>query len=143
MSLFVKICGLATEQEVAAAVAAGADAIGFVFADSVRRVTPGAAARAATAAPGGVLRVAVMRHPAPADWLAVLDGFRPDVLQTDAADLEVLDVPASIETWPVYREGPAGPRHRSRVPGCTKVRRAVRAGRSTGAVRPATLRAAA
>ena len=109
MSLFVKICGLATEQEVAAAVAAGADAIGFVFADSVRRVTPGAAARAATAAPGGVLRVAVMRHPAPADWLAVLDGFRPDVLQTDAADLEVLDVPASIETWPVYREGPGGP----------------------------------
>lgn len=109
MSVFVKICGLASANEVAAAAAAGADAIGFVFTDSLRRVTPADAARAAAAAPTGILRVAVMRHPAPADWLAVLEGFRPDVLQTDAVDLELLDVPAATATWPVFREGTGEP----------------------------------
>lgn len=109
MSLFIKICGLRTADDVAAAVAAGADAIGFVFAESVRRVTPSAAARAAAGAPARIKRVAVMRHPEPSLWQAVLDGFRPDVLQTDAEDLEALDVPAATATWPVYREGGAGP----------------------------------
>jgi phosphoribosylanthranilate isomerase len=105
MTLFIKICGLRTADDVAAAVASGADAIGFVFAESLRRVTPTAAARAAAGAPARIKRVAVMRHPEPALWQEVLDGFRPDVLQTDADDLEALDVPAATATWPVYREG--------------------------------------
>lgn len=37
---FVKICGLSTAADVAAAVAAGADAVGFVFAESPRRIDP-------------------------------------------------------------------------------------------------------
>ena len=36
--MFVKICGLREERHVRDAVEAGADAVGFVFADSVRRV---------------------------------------------------------------------------------------------------------
>ena len=35
----------------------------------------------------------------------MLDGFEPDVLQTDAADYASLDVPDSVRRWPVYREG--------------------------------------
>ena len=101
----IKICGLTTTADVAAAVAAGADAIGFVFAESVRRVTVAAAREAAAAAPRTVLRVAVMRHPEPAAWRAVLDGFAPDVLQTDAGDFAGLEVPAGVRRWPVYREG--------------------------------------
>lgn len=103
--MFVKICGLTNELHVQVAVEAGADAVGFVFADSVRRVEPLQAARIASQVPETVKRVAVMLHPSNEEWQAVLRDFAPDVLQTDAADFENLDVPDSVECWPVYREG--------------------------------------
>ena len=103
--MFVKICGLTNELHVQVAVEAGADAVGFVFADSVRRVEPLQAARIASLVPETVKRVAVMLHPSNEEWQAVLRDFAPDVLQTDAADFESLDVPDSVECWPVYREG--------------------------------------
>jgi phosphoribosylanthranilate isomerase len=102
--VFVKICGLKTQEHVDAAVAAGADAIGFVFAESVRRMDPAAAAALTQSVPKNVRKVAVMLHPSNEEWRQVLDGFEPDVLQTDADDFETLDVPASIESWPVFRE---------------------------------------
>lgn len=107
MSIHVKICGLRDRDTVAAAVSAGADAIGFVFAESVRQVSPSDAANAAAALPDTVRRVAVMRHPSNADWQQVLETFAPDVLQTDIDDFDSLDVPESIERWPVIREGHA------------------------------------
>lgn len=105
----IKICGLTDKAAVAAAVAAGADAVGFVFADSPRKVSAGYAAEIAAEVPRGVLRVAVMRRPSNAEWQDVLTVFRPDVLQTDAADLAKLDIPGSIALWPVYREGAIKP----------------------------------
>ena len=105
MSLMVKICGLRNADNVKAAVRAGADAVGFVFADSIRRVTPAEAKKAAQHLPKRVKRVAVMRHPSPEEWQAVLETFAPDVLQTDIDDFELLDVPKSIERWPVIRGG--------------------------------------
>lgn len=105
MSLFVKICGLRDAEAVAAAVDAGANAVGFVFAESVRRVAPLAAAALAEAVPASVRRVAVMRHPTNAEWQAVLEAFFPDVLQTDAEDFAGLELPATIERWPVVRQG--------------------------------------
>jgi phosphoribosylanthranilate isomerase len=38
--MWIKICGMTSEAAVAAALTAGVDAVGFVFTDSVRRVTP-------------------------------------------------------------------------------------------------------
>ena len=58
---FVKICGLSTRQSVDTAVRAGADALGFVFADSVRRVTAAQAHELVSRVPDGVETVGVFR----------------------------------------------------------------------------------
>ncbi|MER5435102.1 phosphoribosylanthranilate isomerase [Streptomyces sp. NPDC002588] len=60
--LFVKICGLRTEHDVDTAVAAGADAIGFVFSASPRRVDAATAARLCRRIPEHVLTVGVFRE---------------------------------------------------------------------------------
>ncbi len=109
MSVFVKICGLRNSEHVNAAIAAGADAVGFVFAESVRRVTPAQAATISAKVPSRIKRVAVMLHPTNDEWQEVLKGFTPDVLQTDAEDFASLDVPESVERWPVFREGKGQP----------------------------------
>lgn len=108
MSLWIKICGLTTSEGVAAAVAANADAIGFVFAPSKRQVTPGRATELARGAPDHVVRVAVMLHPTQAQLDAVLSQFAPDVLQTDMEDLLQLDIPAGQLVTPVMRSAVAG-----------------------------------
>jgi len=105
VSVFVKICGLRTADDVAAVAAAGADAVGFVFAESVRKVTPQQAKAATKAIASDVLRVAVMCHPSNDDCRAMLDEFEPDVVQTDAEDFAGLDIPGDIDCWPVIREG--------------------------------------
>jgi phosphoribosylanthranilate isomerase len=58
---FVKICGLSTPESVDCAVEHGADAVGFVFADSVRRVTPEQARALAARVPDGKETVGVFR----------------------------------------------------------------------------------
>ena len=105
MTIFVKICGLREEQHVNAAVEAGADALGFVFAKSPREVTPEQAASISVDIPSNILRVAVMLHPTNESWQKVLKEFLPDVLQADAQDFMSLDIPESVEKWPVFRQG--------------------------------------
>lgn len=106
MTTLVKICGLSDQEAVRAAVAAGADAVGFVFFEkSPRNITPEDAARLALDVPANVRRVAVMLHPDRVLWNEVSDVLRPDVLQTDIDDFSYLDVAESIERWPVLREG--------------------------------------
>lgn len=56
--MFVKVCGLRTSADVDVAVSSGADAVGFVFAASPRRVNP-ATARSLVAAAGSTLTVGV------------------------------------------------------------------------------------
>ena len=103
----MKICGLSTPRAVTAAVNAGADAIGFVFAESPRQVTPKRARELCAAVSPVIIRVGVMRHPTAADWRGVADEFEPDWLQTDAADFVGLDVPERFGRLPVYRDTPA------------------------------------
>jgi phosphoribosylanthranilate isomerase len=102
--MFVKICGLKTELAVQAALAAGADALGFVFADSPRRVSAEQAAALTKKLPAHIARVAVMLRPSREDWNHVRDVFKPDWLQTDADDFALLEIPDSIGRFPVYRD---------------------------------------
>jgi phosphoribosylanthranilate isomerase len=102
--MWIKICGLTAPDAVAAALDAGADAIGFVFAKSVRQVSPDVALRLAAPARGRVRCVAVTRHPGQQEIDDIVSIFKPDVLQTDSADLPLLRLPTQLELLPVLRE---------------------------------------
>jgi phosphoribosylanthranilate isomerase len=104
MTLWIKICGMTTSEAVEASLAARVDAIGFVFAESVRKVTPAAAASLAAPARGRVACVAVTRHPAQELIDDIVELFKPDMLQTDAADLSVLRLPRQLPVLPVFRQ---------------------------------------
>jgi phosphoribosylanthranilate isomerase len=103
MTRWIKICGMTTHEAVQAALDAHVDAIGFVFAESSRRVTPSAAASLATPARGHVKLTAVTRHPTQQAIGEIMDVFRPDVLQTDVEDLSTLQLPRQLEVLPVFR----------------------------------------
>lgn len=102
-SLWIKICGLTTPEAVSAALDAGVDAIGFVFAESARQVTPEQASRLAAPARGKLRCVAVTRHPGQSRVEEILAGFQPDALQTDVRDLAQLRLPRELELLPVLR----------------------------------------
>jgi phosphoribosylanthranilate isomerase len=104
--IFVKICGLSTPRAVSEAIHAGADAIGFVFAESPRQVTPKRAAQLCRDVSPAIIRVAVMRNPTPDEWRRVADEFAPDWLQTEAGDFARLDLPEGISRLPVFRDRP-------------------------------------
>src|SRR5262245_36294451 len=103
MTLWVKICGLTTPEAVAAAVDAGADAIGFVFAPSKRQVTAARACELSASVAGRVSRVAVMLHPTQAALDEVLKVFAPDIVQTDIDDFATVRLPTDVHVMPVVR----------------------------------------
>ena len=107
--MWVKICGMTTAAAVAAALEARVDAIGFVFARSVRELTPAAAAALARAARGRVRCVAVTHHPTQAAVDEIVGVFVPDLMQSDAEDFATLRLPSALETLAVVRAGGAPP----------------------------------
>ena len=78
----IKICGLTREEDLAAAVEAGADAVGLVFyGGSKRFVEPARAARLRRAVPCFVSVAALFVNAAPDEVRRVLDEVGPDLLQ--------------------------------------------------------------
>ena len=63
--MFVKICGITSEEDALLAIAMGADAVGFVFAPSSRQLAPGRAADIVKRLPPEILTVGVFRDEAP------------------------------------------------------------------------------
>lgn len=104
---WIKICGMTTPEGVDAALACEVDAIGFVFAPSVRQVTPRRARELAEPARGRALCVAVTLHPTQSHVDAILREFQPDLLQTDLDDLEALKLPETQAVLPVLRDSVA------------------------------------
>ncbi len=69
--MWVKVCGCRTDDGIEAAVSAGADAIGLIFAESRRSVAPQAARALARRVPSNVAVVGVVHSPTP-DFLREL-----------------------------------------------------------------------
>lgn len=64
--MFVKICGITSEEDALAAAALGADAVGFIFAPSPRQMTPGRVNDIIKRLPPEILTVGVFRDEEPA-----------------------------------------------------------------------------
>ncbi|KXT81555.1 phosphoribosylanthranilate isomerase [Streptococcus panodentis] len=77
----VKICGLSSPEAVQAAVAAGADYIGFVFAESRRQISPEKAAQLSKLIPPTVKTVGVFVSPCLEELQAVMAAADLDLLQ--------------------------------------------------------------
>ncbi len=63
--MFVKICGITSEEDALLAVAVGADALGFVFAPSPRQVPAGRVADIVKRLPAEIMTVGVFRNETP------------------------------------------------------------------------------
>lgn len=87
MTVAVKICGLTEPAGLAAAVAAGARYVGFVFfAKSPRHVSPEQAADLAAQVPLGIAKVGLFVDPDDAQLGAVLDKVPLDMIQLHGAE---------------------------------------------------------
>jgi phosphoribosylanthranilate isomerase len=93
----VKICGLTRVEDVSAAVAAGADAVGFVFADSPRCVALEQAAELSAVVPFPVARVGVFVDATYDELTAAIEGANLSAVQLcgaeSVADIDRLSVP--------------------------------------------------
>lgn len=88
MSLFVKLCGIRTESDLEAAVAAGADAVGLVLTPSPRQIPLSVAARLRSLLPDSVLSVAVFHDPSPELLRRTETEVSPDLLQSEVSTLD-------------------------------------------------------
>jgi phosphoribosylanthranilate isomerase len=71
--MFVKICGTTSEEDALLAVAMGADAVGFIFAPSPRRIAAQAVADIVKRLPPEILTVGVFRDEAPTRVVEVVN----------------------------------------------------------------------
>lgn len=108
-AVWIKICGMTTPEAVKAALDAHVDAIGFVFAESKRQVTPQRAAELARPARGRVRCIAVTKQPTQRAVDEILAVFAPDSLQSDWHDLQTLRLPRDLNVIPVLRAGSTEP----------------------------------
>ena len=103
--VLVKLCGLNSEAAVEAALAAGADALGFVLSPSPRQVTLAEAGRLLARVPRGVETVAVFARATRAELEHALE-LSFDALQAEH-DVELPDLSPERFFLPVHRDHPA------------------------------------
>jgi len=84
----VKICGLTRAEDVQAAVEAGADAVGFVFTASPRRISIATAVDLSRYVPGGVLRVGLFLDQERSEIERVVNSVPLDLLQFHGNETE-------------------------------------------------------
>lgn len=106
--MFVKICGITTEDDALLAVAMGADAVGFVFAPSPRQVTALAVYDIVRRLPPEVLTVGVFRNESPGRVVDIANrsGVKAVQLHGNERPEEAIEIARSIRR--VYKAFPAG-----------------------------------
>ncbi len=93
----IKICGLTRVEDVKAVVAAGVDAVGFVFAASPRRISSKAANGLCKCVPAGVLRVGLFMDQTRSEVTRMVNSVPLDLLQfhgsESRAECNLFDLP--------------------------------------------------
>ncbi len=94
----IKICGITSQHDALTAAAAGADALGFVFAPSPRRVTPEAARAIIDVLPPFIVRVGVFLNMDRNDILSIAEqtGINAIQLHGDESPARCRDYPRPI-----------------------------------------------
>jgi len=95
--VYVKVCGITTPEDALAAAGYGADAVGFVFAESPRQLSVEDAREVATVLPDGVLKVGVFVDEEPEEVLRIAREVGLDYAQLHGDE--------SPETVTTLREG--------------------------------------
>jgi phosphoribosylanthranilate isomerase len=101
----VKICGVTSPAAAIVAVEAGADAVGFVFAESPRKIDATRAIEISRAVPPFVARVAVFRYPEPAKVAEIVRLVRPTLVQCEPVDGLSAVLEAGVGFLPVFHDG--------------------------------------
>lgn len=102
----MKICGITDELTLRAAVDAGADAVGFVLAESSRRISLELARVLCDITPQTVATVAVVGQAAAEQLDQFIDFVRPKFLQADAESFVGFDMDFGCHPLPVHRRRP-------------------------------------
>jgi phosphoribosylanthranilate isomerase len=84
----IKICGLTRVEDVKSAIEAGADAVGFVFTKSPRRVSAETAIELVNYVPKGVLRVGLFLNQDRSEIGQVVNSVPLDILQFHGSETE-------------------------------------------------------
>lgn len=99
----VKICGIKDLETALAAVEAGADALGFVFAESPRRIAPDEAREISISLPPFITRVGVFVDAPAAEVKQLLDYCRLDVAQLHGSESPGYCRSLSLKTVKAFR----------------------------------------
>ena len=84
----IKICGLTRVEDVSSAVEAGADAVGFVFTESPRRISTDIAIQLVNCVPNDVLSVGLFLNQERSEIDRVINSVPLDVLQFHGSETE-------------------------------------------------------
>ena len=106
MRIRVKVCGISGPAVLEAAVESGADAVGVVFSESPRRVTPRQAAALLAPVPARVARVAVFRRPGEEELREALAACAFDFVQAEAECAAAVAAVTRVRLLPVFHDGP-------------------------------------
>lgn len=106
--VFVKICGLTTEQDALLSIAVGADALGFVFAPSTRQVNAVRVGDIVKRLPPGVMTVGVFRNEVPSRIISIVNQTGLNAVQLHGNETPAMVAECKREVRTVFKAVAAG-----------------------------------